>query len=256
MRIKMNKNLILAVLILTILLNGWAIAFLALPFYQAALIIGGVTIFTMTIVHERYVFLCAIVAALSYGAFLTAASFAYQQPATVQLLYAYSHLLLTSLLILYWVLMNFIKKIGYENSQLSQQVQLLQKYRGVTHVLTLTEFEEQAKWLLNSSKRNKEEAWFVEMDISYSNSRVKVVLQEDLERIALQTIRQKFDLITSRNGVIYLLLKNTHADGVQQVLTRFHENVQGEFNFIEPPFSYVNIQIDNPDHLASLVGLK
>lgn len=256
MRIIMRKNLILAILLIAILFNGWAIVFLALPFYKVALVVGGISLIVMTMVHERFVFLHAMIVTLSYGAFLTGYSFVYQQPAETQLLYAYDHLLLTSLMILYWVLLNFLKKIGYENTELKQQVELLQKYRGITKVLTLTEFEEQSKWLLNSSERNKEQVWFVEIDISYTNKRMKDVLQEDLEHLALQTIRQKFDLITSGNGVIYLLLKNTDAQGVQRVLDRFHEKVHADLNFVDPPFTSMNVQIDNADHLASLVEAK
>lgn len=252
----MNKNFVFGILVLAILTNGWAIAFLTLPFYQAALIIGGLSLFIMTILHERSVFLYAIVVTLSYGAFLTAYAFAFQQGQEVQVLYAYDHLLLTSLLILYWILLNLIKKIGYENAELKQQVRLLQKYNGVTKLLTISEFEEQAEWLLNSSLRNKEEAWFVEIGINYSNKRTKENLQEDLEHLALKTIRQKFDLITSDNGFIYLLLKNTHTEGVQRVIERFREKVRAEFNFVEPPLSFTKVQIDNVNHLASLVEKK
>lgn len=252
----MKKNLVLGVLILGILINGWAIAYLALPFYQIVLAIGALSILIMTLLHDRYLFLYAITIALAFGVFLTAYSFTNQKTPEMQMLYMYDHLLLTSLVLMYWILLNFIKKIGYENKELKQQVKLLQKYNGVTKLLTLTEFTEQAQWLLKSSERNKEEAWFVKIDIHYPNKRTKANLQEDLERLALQTIRQKFDLISSNSGAIYIVLKDTHAEGTQRMLERFQEKVRSELNFIEPPFTFMKVHVDNASQLASLVEIK
>ncbi|AQU80198.1 hypothetical protein ACQKDB_12120 [Planococcus kocurii] len=250
----MKKNVIMATLILGVLINGWAIAYLALPFYYAVLLIAGLSLVIMTVIHERFVFLYAIAVSLVYGGFLTTYSFVNLKSQEVQLLYMYDHLLLTSFLLLYWILMNSIKKTGYENVELQRQVQLLQKYTGVTKLLTLTEFNEQAQWLLTSTERNKEEVWLVKIDIHFSNKRTKANLQEDIERLALQTIRQKFDLITSNNGVIYVLLKNTHAEGAQQMIERFKDKTRNDLNFIDPPFSFMKTVVENAGQLASLVG--
>lgn len=254
MRLNMKKNLIIATLLLGILMNGWTIAFLKLPFYQAVLLIGGLSIVIMSIIHERLVFLYAITVTLSFGAFLTIHAFAFQRASEIQLLYIYNHLLLTSFLLMYWVLMNLIKKIGYEYTELKQQVQLLQKYTGITKLLTMTEFNEQAQWLLKSSERNKEEAWFVKIVITHSAKRTKENLQEELERLALLTIRQKFDLITRDKEVIYLLLKNTHAEGAERVLERLSKKVQEALNFIEPPFTSIKEQVIDENHLHDLIG--
>lgn len=250
----MKKNFVLASLLLGILLNGWAIAFLELPFYQTVLVLAGISILIMTAVPERFIFLYAITVALSYGVFLTIYAFANQQSAQMQLQYMYGHLLLTSFLLLYWILMNFIKKIGYENNDLKHEVRLLQKYKGVTKLLTLPEFDEQAQWLLKSKERNKEEAWFVKISITSPNKRVKVNLQEELERLALQSIRQKFDLATGDMGAIYLLLKNTHSEGVQIVLDRFREKVQAEINLSDSPYATAIEQVTDAEHLAGLMG--
>lgn len=250
----MKKNFVLSTLLLGILLNGWAIAFLEFPFYQAVLVLAGLSILIMTALQERFVFLYAITVALSYGAFLTIHAFVNQPSSHVQLLYMYGHLLLTSFLLLYWILMNYIKRIGYENNDLKHEVRLLQKYKGVSKLLTLPEFNEQAQWLLKSKERNKEEAWFVKISITSPNKRIKVNLQEELERLALQTIRQKFDLVTGETGAIFLLLKNTHAAGAQRVLERFHEKVQTEMNLLDSPYEAATEPVTDAEHLAGLMG--
>lgn len=252
----MKKNLIIALLLLEILANGWAIVFLELPFYRESLFVCILSIIIMTVIHERFVFLYAIIVTLSYGTFLTIYAFASQQSSDTQLLYIYNHLLLTTLLLMYWILMNFIKRIGYENTALKQQVRLLQKYTGVAKLLTPTEFKEQAEWLLKSSERNKEEAWFIQIFIHSPNKRTMTNLQEELESLAMQTIRQKFDLITSDAEVIYLLLKNTHAEGVQIVLERFTKKVRADLNFVTPPFTSAKEQIEDINQLSRLMGEK
>lgn len=252
----MKKNVIIALLILIILINGWAIVFLELPFYRVSLAAGAISLIFMTVIHERFVFLYAIIITLTYGIFLMIYAFVHRQSSDAQLLYIYNHLLLSILLLSYWILMNLIKRIGYENTALKQQVQLLQKYTGVTKLLTFTEFIEQAQWLLKSSERNKEEAWLVTISIQFPNKRTMKNMQEELEYIAMETIRQKFDLITSDTGVIYLLLKNTQVEGVQIVLERFMNKVRAELNFVDPPFTSTKEKIADMNQLARLVGEK
>ena len=250
----MRKNFVLASLLLGILAAGWAIVFLELPFYQVMLVLAGISILVMTAIPERFIFLYAITVSLSYGVFLTIHAFASQLPSDLQLLYMYSHLLLTGFLLMYWILMNILKRVGYENNDLKHQVNLLQKYKGVTQLLTLPEFTEQAQWLLTSKERNKEEAWFVKISFTAPSKRIKVNLQEELERLALLTIRQKFDLVTGETGAIYLLLKNTHAEGAQRVLDRFREKVQTEMNLVESPYAAAIEQVTDAEHLAGLMG--
>lgn len=254
MRGNMKKNFVLAALILGILINGWAIAFLELPFYREVLIIGALSILIMTVLHEKFVFLFAIAVALSYGVFLTVRTFTSQYPAEMQMLFMYAHLLLTAFLLQYWILMNLLKRIGYENDDLKHQVELLQKYDGVTKVLTHTEFDEQAKWLLKSSERNKEDTWFVKISINYPSRRILANLQEDLENLALQTIRHRFDLITSDAGVIFLLLKNTDFDGVDKVLDRYRDMSKSDLNLLAPPYHTVREKLIDADHLDRLMG--
>lgn len=252
----MRNNFILTTLVLGMIINGWAVIFLELPFYGETILILGLSILIMAVLHEKYVFLYAITVALSCGVFLIIYAFAHQQSAEVQILYMYSHLLLTSFLLLNWILMNFIKKLGYEINDLKHQLKLLEKYNGVTKILTLQEFSEQAKWLLKSSERNQEESWFVKICIDPPNKRTKVNLQETLEVLAVQTIRQRFDLITSNSGVLYLLLKNTDIDGAERMMERFREKCQAELNLLESPYHSEIEKMIDADHLNRLVGHK
>lgn len=250
----MKKNLTMSLLILAILINGWSIVFLELPFYQQVIYILCISVLLMTIIHERFVFLFAVSLILSYGGFLTVYAFINNQSTEIQLLYMYDHLLFTSFVLLYWILLNNIKSLGYEHNELKRQVQLLQKYQGETDILTINEFKEQSVWLLKTSTRYKEEVWFLTIKINHQNKRTKQNLQETLERLAIKTIRQKIDLVTSVDRVIYILLKGTNELGVERAYERYLENVRNELNLINPPFESLITEIKNEQQLLELLG--
>ncbi|KIL43127.1 hypothetical protein [Jeotgalibacillus campisalis] len=249
----MKKNLVMCILILLIFVNGYAIVFLDLPFSLLLLIITGVSMLVMTVLHDRFIFLYAIILILLYGAFLTAYAFINSLPSETQLLLIYNHLLFTSFTLAFWILLNFIKTIGYENDQLNHQIQLLQKYNGQTNILTVSEFTDQATWALKSSERHNEEAWLIEIKISYENKRAQKNLQESFEKIALETIREKFDLVTSIDRSIYFLLKETNEKGVDVVLERYQQNLKGELNFVNPIFKVRKEKVEDMSHLSKLM---
>lgn len=250
----MKRNFVMSALLLAIFINGWSIVFLKLPFYQEIIIIGGVSVLLMTMIHERFVFLYAISLVLAYGAFLTVHAFINNKPTEIQLLYMYDHLLFASFIMLFWILLNSIKNIGYENNELKRQVQLLQKYNGATGILTIYEFMEQSLWLLKTSERYKEEVWLLTITINHPNKRTKKNLQETLGRLAMNTIRQRIDLATSAESDIYVLLKGTNEPGVERVYERYTENVRSELNLIDPPFNHSITKITDYDQLIDLMG--
>ena len=250
----MKNNLIISMLLLGLLTNGWAVIYFTLPFYKELIVIGVFSLLIMTAINERFVFFYAITMSLLFGAFLTSISFAQQLTGEIQIRYIYSHLLFTSFHLIYWIMMNLLKNIGYQNSELKQQVKLLQKYRKVTKVLTITEFKDQAEWLLKSSARNQEEVYFLKYEVNYKKKKVKQNLQETLEKVALQSIRLKYDLVSSETGFIYFLLKNTHQAGSEIVTERFWEKCHAELNFIEPPFTVEIEQVKDIEHLNQLLG--
>lgn len=252
----MTKNFVLTTLIICVLLNGWLVVYLALPNYLALIVVGLLSLVIMSVLNERYVFLYAITMILLYGAYLTATAFGQSLPEGMQVQYMYSHLLFTSFHLIFWMLMNSVKKIGYQNTDLQHQIKLLQKYRKGTQILTLTEFKDQAEWLLKSTSRNGKESYFLKIEVHSSKRKTKQNLQEMLEKAALQSIRQKYDLVSSELGTIYFLLKDTHQEGADIVMERFREKSRAELNFITPPYRFEQVHIKDAHQLNQLLEEK
>lgn len=252
----MRKNFVLTALILALLLNGWLVAYFAVPNYLELIAVGLLSLVFMSILSERYIFLYAITMVLLYGAYLTVTSFGQSLPEGMQIQYMYSHLLFTSFHLIFWMLMNAVKKIGYQNADLQHQVQLLQKYRQGSQILTLTEFKDQAEWVLKSTARNGKESYFLKVELESAKKRTKQNVQEMLEKAALQSIRQKYDLVSSEFGIIYFLLKDTHQEGADIVMERFREKSQAELNFIMPPYRFEQVHIKDAQQLNELLGAR
>ncbi len=248
----MNKNFVVGSLTLLLLVNGWAFLYFQLPFYKVGIMIAAVSLLLMTLLHERFVFLYAMVLVISYAVFLTVYSFIYHQPTNVQLLYVYDHLLLTSFILIYWILLSYTKRMGYENEALKQQVKLLQKYISPTGILTVHEFMEQAKWVLTSARRNKQSVWLVELTITYKNSYTEQNLLEKIGEIGFQSIRRQFDLLTYHDNGIYLILRDTERDGVDIVLNRIEEKAKEVLNLLHPPYEVKLELIHDIDQLKKI----
>lgn len=249
----MEKNLKLGMLILLILSIGWVLVFTELPFWREATTVAAISLVVMAVVHERYVFLYTMSAILSYGAFLAFYVFVAEERPVSELPFIYSHLLFTGFLLLYWVLMNAVKEMGYERDELERQISLLQKYTGESELLTVNEFIEQASWLMKSSERKKEEAWFVEIS-QIPGGQTEQSMMDTMERTIQHTIRQKFDLVTSRDGIIYLLLKDTNEAGVERVMERFQQNLKQELNLLDPPYLVKKGQLTDLGQLPGTMG--
>lgn len=233
----MNKNFNMTLLILLIMVNGWALYYFELPFHQSVLVIGVVAMLLMTLINERLVFLFSVAFILGYGLFLVIYTLINNQSSTdLQLLYLYSHVLFTSFILLFWMLLNIIKKIGYENDYLNQQVVLLQRYNTKTQLLTPQEFRERAKWALNSAQRNNKLVCLVDLKISELSPHVQLNVQETIEVLSLNSIRSQFDLITSVNGRIYILLQDADDIGADTVLKRINEKLKSKLNLLNEPF--------------------
>lgn len=251
----MRKNILISLLLIGLLTNGWLLQVLKMPFHDETLILIGILMIFMSAINERFVFIAAISSALLFGGFLTVYAFILEMPSNIQIQYMYTHLLFTSFLLMYWILLNLFKSVLYENSELKRQVLLLQKYNGVTQILNFPEFNEQSLWLLKSSERNSEEVWFLRIEISRKNKTIQKNLQETLEKMALKTIRQKYDLVSSKKESIFFLLKNTDSEGANRFLQRYWENCRSEINLTAPPYSVaVKLQVQNLAHLNELLS--
>ncbi|MFL0365622.1 hypothetical protein ACH0BF_21670 [Pseudobacillus sp. 179-B 2D1 NHS] len=249
----MKNNFIIGFLILLILANGWSIIYLELPFCEINIALAAVSILIMSLLHNRFVFLYAITVILSYGAFLTVYAFVNNQSSEKQMLYIYDHLLLTSFLLLFWILINYVKTISYENVFLKKQLSLLEKFDKKTSILTPHEFIYQAKWILRSAQRNGQ-AWMIKMTINYEGKYVKENLQEHLETIVLSSMRQQFDLVTAIPDQIYFILKDTDEAGVKIVLDRIEGKLKSELNTITLPYEVTVQHFKDENLLAPIEG--
>src|SRR5699024_1702382 len=152
-----------------------------------------------------------------------------------QVLYVYNHLLFTAFLLTYWVLLSYFKSVGYENERLQHEVKQLQRFYP-SGVLTHNEFIVQAGWVLKAVERNDSTAWFVKLDLLYENKRVQKNLQGTIEEIVLNSIRDKFDLVTAKHNQIFIILRSTDEHGIKIVLDRIRTNARDRLNFIDVPF--------------------
>ena len=75
-----------------------------------------------------------------------------------------------------------------------------------------------------------------------------------MERLAIKTIRQKIDLVTSIDGEIYILLRGTNESGVKRAYERYLENIKKELNLISPPVEHSINEIKSQEHLLELLG--
>ncbi|MDY0406547.1 hypothetical protein P5G51_015295 [Virgibacillus sp. 179-BFC.A HS] len=248
----MRHNFFAGIFILLLLTSGWFFVFLELPLFQVGLIIGISSLLIMPLLRDRFVFLYAIAAILIYGFFLAIWLFKMHGSAGMQLDYIYNHLLFTSFILLYWLLLQHMKQTGYENASLKKQVALLQKYNKQTHILTFHEFLDQAKWTLRSVERNNSQAWLVCLDITYRHPYIEKNLQETVESIVAEAIRSQFDLATSTTGRVYILLRDTDETGVDIVLGRIMDKTKQRMNMIVPIYHVSKRLIENENELKQV----
>ncbi|WP_066187909.1 MULTISPECIES: hypothetical protein [Gracilibacillus] len=248
----MNRNFLMSLLIILLLANGWAILYFQFPFYLLAVGLLIVSVLNMALMHERFVFLYTIIMVIGYAALLTVAAFINNQPVETQLLYIYDHVLFTSFILMFWVLNHYTKRLGYENVDLRKQVKELQKRQPNTSILTMNEFQEQAKWTLASVQRNNKQAWLVELTIDEKSKSIRRVVQEKIEEAGLRSIRSNFDLITSSGSTIYVLLRDTEHYGVEIVLHRIEQKLKEILNYIDPPYQVRVEQIDRIEKIQQI----
>lgn len=232
----MKKNFVLVLLFFSIMLNIFGIYFLEFPFYQEILIITIISLVILSLIPERYVFVFSINVIVGYGLFLIIHAVMNNQTSiNSQMLYLLSHLLFTSVILLSWILLNYIKKTGEEIKALKLENTKLKKYKVGTDLLTIQGFNEQAQWVLADSKINQTEAWMIDLKVTKKHPKLKSQIQKSLEDTAQSLTRERYDLITSTNGRIYILLKNVNRDYVDEITESFFQKIRDKFNLIEPP---------------------
>ncbi|MFD2706963.1 hypothetical protein [Salibacterium lacus] len=249
----MNKNFIIGILILLIVGLFWMMHKGDFPFKQLLYFNTFVVIATMSLIRRRLVYFLAVTLILGFGLFLIVHAFLMVQTSRYdQIDYIYVHLLFSCIIICTWILFSYSKSIGDANEKLHEQVQKLQRYTEYTNILTIPEFQEQARWALTSVRRNQTQAWLIELQIGNVDKLVQQNLQETMESIALEAIRSRFDLVTSSRNHIYILLKDTHEKGTEIVLERIKQHSRNRLNLVEHPFSASMSIIENETFLEKI----
>ncbi|MGY4688543.1 hypothetical protein [Salibacterium sp. K-3] len=249
----MNKNFMMGLLILFIIGIGWVMHQADLPFKRFLYFNTFVVITAMSLVRRRLVYFLAVTLVLGFGLFLIVHAFLSAQTSRYdQIDYIYVHLLFSCIIIFTWILFSYSKSIGDTNEKLREQIQKLQRYTENTNILTIPEFQEQARWVLTSVRRNQTEAWLIELQVSGLGRDVQQNLQETMESIALEAIRSRFDLVTSSRNHIYILLKDTHKKGAEIVLERIKQHSRNRLNLVEHPFSASMSIIENEAFLEKI----
>lgn len=231
----MKNHVLFGFLTLLVLANGWMIAIADLPFSQIDIALAVLSILVMTVLGKRFTFLYVALIILGYGGFLTGFSFLFHQTGTIQRAYIYDHLLVTSFLLLYWILIYQLKAVSDENMELKLQVAKLEKLDKDTQILTPDEFMYQARWILASTKRHGQ-AWLIVMVVDKRALYAQGALQEYLETAVLESIRVQYDIVTAVRNKIFFILKDTDEAGVSIVLERIRNKQKEQFNLITPPY--------------------
>ncbi|MCA0971426.1 hypothetical protein LCM20_12545 [Halobacillus litoralis] len=248
----MKGNLVTGTLVLLLIGVIFVIADTGLDFHEQVLIMSAVSIVMMSVLRKSLVFLYAISMILAFGLFLIVYAFINGHSSnTMQVKYIYIHLLFTSVMIIGWILFSYLKNLGNHVSALQHQVNWLQRYDQDTHVLTVNEFQERAKWVMTSVNRNQSEAWLVDLEVDRENTHLANV-RSTIEEASRQSIRTHFDLVTSLNNHIYLLLKDTHGEGVDIVLERINNQIREKFNLLEPPFTVTKTLVKDEEFLEKI----
>lgn len=207
----MNKMKFLPLLICLAFFSGVALLYFRWPLYEYAVAAALLSVPFILLLPRTWLpaFLFLILAA--------ALGMAIQVPAA-SLTSIGTYFLMSVFQFSLWAVSEQVKSLEEETGQLEAQRQSLLQKNGELRALDLQEFVEQALWMLKTSKR-KERAWLMEVT-PFVNCPVQT---SELERAALLSIVRQRDLVTSRNGAVYVLVKETGEDSVQPLLERIEQ---------------------------------
>ncbi|MED0668591.1 hypothetical protein P4T04_20105 [Bacillus badius] len=226
------------------------------PFYTEALGLIAISLVVMALLHEKFLFLYAITVTIGFGAFLTGIAFWRHNSEDQQISFMFLHLLVTTFLLLYWILLYYIKSIGTKNRDLIAKVKALEKYMPHSNILTNHEFLDQAKIILKGTERRNEQAWLLQLCFLPISDYTKQSVRETLEKLALHSIRVEYDIVTSSPSSVMVLLQNTNRQGVEIVKKRMIERANTIFNKTKQPFLFKEQLIDNVQQAAESLEEK
>lgn len=209
----MNKLKFLPFFICLALLSGIMLLYFRWPFYEYAVAAAFLSVPFILLLPRKSlpVFLFLVL--------LAAIGTAFQQPAA-SFTSIGTYFLLSVFQFSLWVVSEQVKMLGEETEHLKEQRRSLLRKEGELRVLNIQEFVEQALWMLKTSKR-EERTWLMKVT-PFENCPVQT---SKLERAALQSIVRERDLVTSRKGAVYVLVKETEEDSIQPLLKRIEQEM-------------------------------
>ena len=212
----MNKLKFLPFFKCLALLSGIALLYFRWPFYEYAVAAAFLSVPFISLLPRNWL------PSFLFLVLLAAIATAFQQPAA-SLTSIGTYCLLSVFQFSLWVVSDQVKLLGEETKRLKEQRQILLRKEGELRALELQEFVEQALWILKTNKR-KERTWLMEVT-PFANCPVQTA---ELERAALQSIVRERDLVTSRKGAVYVLVKETEEDSIQPLLKRIEQKMSAK----------------------------
>ncbi|MFP3323225.1 hypothetical protein R0K05_08950 [Planococcus sp. SIMBA_160] len=212
----MNKLKHLPFFICLAFFAGIALLFFQWPFYEYALMAAFVSVpFILWLPKKQLPAFLFIVLIASIGT-------AVQEPAAAMTSIG-SYFLLSVFHFSLWTVSEYIKILGEETKLLKAERESLLQKDGELRALEMQEFVEQALWMLKTRKR-QEQAWLMEVT-PFAGCPVQA---SQFERAALLSVVRERDLVTSRKGAVYLLVKETGEDSVQPLMKRIEQVMEAE----------------------------
>ncbi|GLG01258.1 hypothetical protein Alches_12970 [Alicyclobacillus hesperidum subsp. aegles] len=128
------------------------------------------------------------------------------------------HLLYVMLSVSVWLCVSFLKGMAEQLLHLHSKVNSLEKTVSQDGLLTAHEFVYQVDAALRNMARREETGYLLILCVRAKHS--KNALFHSLASAAVQSVRERFDLVGVIDNCIYMLLQRTEGEGVDTVLER------------------------------------
>ncbi|CAM3767256.1 hypothetical protein [Alkalicoccus chagannorensis] len=198
----------------------------------------SLAVVSMVFLKGRLPFAVVLTLILGYGFSLAGYAFVQGWSGPEQYTMILHHLLLTITLLTVWLLYSDIRYILEENTFLKQELKHWKKYEDDSFLLTREEFLYQAGALDTAAVRKGEQNALVTLKQRARIPKdIRSSLQKETAQQALETVRNRFDLVTAEGGTIYLLLPGTKEQGVEAVWSRLSEKIRSTSAYREIPFT-------------------
>lgn len=212
----MNRLKLLPLYIVLAFFSGASLLYLRWPFYEQALFVALISVPVIFLLSRRWMPIFLL------GILIISVGYAWQEPAFV-LTSIGTYSLLSVFQFALWSMADKLNQVADETVRLKEQHCALSQKNGELRVLTMQEFIEQSLWMVKTNKP-KERAWFMEVLPSVNCP----LLTAELEQVALGAISKERDLVTSKEGKIYLLVKAAEEQALQPLIHCFEEVLHAE----------------------------